>query len=144
MTSNTIVVDTNIIVSLLNQRDATHKVVSKLLKKIEEEHATFFLNSLILAEICTVLLLRSKSVQLAADARKLLTTPGGNFSIVPFAEALEKQTYQVFALQTKPRLSVADCSLIAQAKLLNITHIFTLDKQLQKVLRSYELEMVKM
>lgn len=142
MTSNRILIDTNIVVSLLNTRDSSHASVLQNLKNFEEDHTTFFLNTIILSEICTVVLLRSKSVSLAQKARELLISPNGNYVVAAFDTQLEQATYRIFTEQTKPQLSVADCSLIAQAKLHNTENIFTLDVQLQKALKKYGLRSV--
>jgi predicted nucleic acid-binding protein len=140
MTSSQVLIDTNVIVSLLNKNDATHDLVLEKIQKLEALQTTFLLNSLILSEVCTVVLLRSKSLTLAKQARQLLTSSGMNYVVTPCDAVLEKQTYQIFEAQAKPQLSVADCSLIAQAKMLSTTQVFTLDSQLQKVLRTHGLK----
>jgi predicted nucleic acid-binding protein len=131
-----VIVDTNIVVSLLNTNDTLHSSVLKQLRMLESNNVQFFLNTLILSEICTVVLLRSKDVPLAQDARKLLISPGSNYSVTPFSAELEQLTYQIFESQEKPQLSIADCSIMAQADLSGITTVFTLDKQLQAALKS--------
>jgi predicted nucleic acid-binding protein len=142
MTFNNIIIDANIVISLINKQDVSRKEVVQKLTKLETEHVRFFLNPLIVSEICTVVLLRGKSVTLAKKAYQLLTVAGSNYIIEEFDEELEQETYRVFTEQTKPKLSATNCSLIAQAKLRGISTIFTLDQNLQKAIQKYGLQSV--
>lgn len=142
MTSSRVVVDTNTLVSLLNSNDSLHSVVIKKLHSLESSGTQFFLNTLIVSEICTVVLFRSKDVSLTAQARKILVKKGGNYGVVPFEGKLEQLTYQIFESQNKPQLSVADCSIIAQAKLGGSDAILTLDAQLQVAAKKQGLKVI--
>ncbi|NCN83164.1 MAG: type II toxin-antitoxin system VapC family toxin [Candidatus Pacebacteria bacterium] len=142
MTFNNIIIDANIVISLVNKQDSSRNKVVQKLKKLESEHVRFFLNPLIVSEICTVVLLRSKNVSLAKKAYQLLTAPGSNYIIEKLDEELEQETYRIFTEQAKPKLSATDCSLIAQAKLHGINNIFTLDQTLQKELGKYGLRLL--
>jgi len=139
----TAIIDTNILVALYYKNDSTHNQVIKLLSQHKLKSTVLHFNNLILSETITVILGRSKNLQLARQAyNNLALTTSNNFKLTRFNPKLEKTTYQIFFNQPKYHLSIADCSLIAQAKLLNTKYILTLDKKLNQHLTHYHLKSV--
>lgn len=127
----TFLLDANILVASLNPNDSLHQPVLKFLKSIDTEKK--IVNSFILSEIASILLIRTKNLALAKNFIKKLTSKQINqLQHQLINQKIFEQTIEIFAQQQKNKLSFADCSLIAHAQTKQITNIVTLDKDLRK------------
>ncbi len=114
--------------------DSCHQISIKLLK-LQEKHQKI-INSFILAEIASVILQKIKKVKLASKiTHRLYANQAADFCFTPLSKMDMDKTIQVFSSQSKPRLSFADCSLIAQARSQKIKTILTFDKALRREFR---------
>ena len=129
-----IIVDSNLFIAAYNTHDSLH------LKAVESFQNLRFkqklINPFIYSEICTVLLLRTKSLFLVKQFDQDIRNASSQTRIHHFSPRFLSLTQKIFFSQPHPKLSFADCSLIAQARSMNIDDIATLDQEVAKFFRS--------
>jgi predicted nucleic acid-binding protein len=130
---NSCLVDANVFISASEKENSQRKTAMSLLHKLRSSSKKQFVNSLIAAEVATVILLNSKNVEFTDKIMQdLFLGKGALVEMKSLSIKLWQSTYQIFKNQQSHNLSFADCSLIAQARLEEINTIATLDKDLVK------------
>lgn len=125
------VIDANVIIAHSFPQDALHQHAIKLMRKVDGLKK--YLNPLLVSEIATVLLQRTKDqVSVNQLTNDLITNQLPQVRFQPLSKKLLAQTMIIFAKQKTGNLSFADASVIAQARLENISQIITFDKDLKK------------
>lgn len=125
------VIDANVIIAHSFPQDALHRHAISLMRKIDGTKK--YLNPLLVSEIATVLLQKTKDqVSVKQLTNDLITNQLPQVKFQPLSKKLLTQTMIIFAKQKTGNLSFADASVIAQAKLENISQIITFDKNLKK------------
>lgn len=139
---NKYIVDTSVHISALLNEDSQHKSAIDLLKKCDL--GVKFVNPLIVSEVATVLLIKTKKLKFVRKSlENLFFSKSAPIKVQPITDSLWQASYEVFINQQSNKLSLADCSLIAQAKFdEQKSAIVTLDKQLSKEF-SDEVEFIK-
>ncbi len=129
--NKTFLLDANILVASLNPHDRSHKVALKFLQSIDPQLK--IINSFILSEIASILLIRTKNLTLAKNfVQQVTNNQINNLKHQSINQIIFKETIKIFANQQQNKLSFADCSLIAHAQIKQITDIVTLDQDLRK------------
>jgi predicted nucleic acid-binding protein len=140
---NRFIVDSSVHISALLDEDSQHKLAIDLLKKCNL--GTRFVNPLIVSEVATVLLIKTKNLSFASQSlEKLFFLKSAPNKVQSLTSSLWQASYEVFINQESNKLSFADCSLIAQTKCdKQKTAVVTLDKSLIKEF-SDEVEFVRL
>lgn len=135
-----VLVDSNILIALYNKADAKHAVAVELVESLQSQKKV--LNHILLNEVATVLLLRTKNNAHASQiTHNLLHKKITDVIVKNVSNKLMIETSKVFQSQNNTKLSFADCSIIAQARLEGIGTIVTFDKDLVKAF-GYEFEFI--
>ncbi|HAV15577.1 MAG TPA: hypothetical protein DCX25_04585 [Candidatus Pacebacteria bacterium] len=138
MKNKPIILDSNVLIAYFNEHDSLHERAVLLVKKIEAQQKV--LSDLILAEVGTVLLTKTKQIQLIGRLlRHFVDKQTKNTALVFCTHPLFSQTLDIFSKQTSSWLSMEDCSIIAYARHFKTTRIATFDKGLKKMfVREFE------
>ena len=124
-------IDANVFIAGYLVDDTQHIVGAGLLKSLSSK--TKKINYWLVAEVATVLLLKSKNLSFTQKIiDDLFFSNQALISAIPISPELWQATHNVFVEQKKNKLSWADCSLIDQARLEDVQTIITLDKDLSK------------
>jgi predicted nucleic acid-binding protein len=137
-----IVIDTSIFIALYRDNDPNHLITRQAAQKIDKTTHTHHLNEYILAEILTVLFLKTKDIAKTQWLHNEIST-NPRYQVHPITSELKSLTYNIFLSQKKPHLSITDASLIALCKTLKTKHLFTLDQTLIKAAKSHHLSPIK-
>lgn len=130
-------VDSNVLIAYLVTIDTLHDQSKTVLNLARNTHKYF--NPFIVAETLTVVLQKSKDIALIRNIAPLLASNQlADLHCSPASLKLVATTLKVFTSQPKTYLSFTDCSLIAQARILNIPTILTFDKDLRRTLENLE------
>jgi len=129
-----IVIDSCVFVAAALKKDSQHQVAVKLLNKFKSENK--WVNPLIVSEVATILLLKTKQTQFVSTMLDDLFFSNSAFiKIEKLTKKLWLDSYDIFCHQNSHKLSFADCSLLAQAKVdQQEVEILTLDEDLLKEL----------
>lgn len=131
MKTKKILIDANVLIAANYPLDSLHASSIKLLESIVEN--IVIVNYLIISEIATVLLLRSKNISFVSKLiEKILRGKNVSLGITVISSKIFSQILEVFSHQKSHKLSIPDCSIIAQARLEKIDTIATFDKDLRK------------
>jgi len=126
-----IVLDANIVIAYFSQKDPCHAqalLCSKLL-----ENQLKVLNTLIVSEIATVLLVKTKDKYLASQVvDKFISNKYSKTRMYACDSSLLRSTSAIFKAFNDTKLSFQDCSIIALARKLKAHTIATFDKDLRK------------
>jgi len=119
---NKIIIDANFFISLFSPHDSNHKKAEVIFSDINNKTVSLYTNNYLVAEVYTVLLLRTKHLESVHAAHN---------------EVLGHSTYPltIFSTQNKYKggfLSYADCSLVVQARKQHIKTILTFDTTLKQ------------
>lgn len=126
-----VLVDSSVVIAAYLRQDAQHQRALGSFKRCA--NSQLVMNPLLASEVATVLLLRTKNRSFAAQITNTLF-----FSTEPLIKlarlnsTLWQQIFQRFNTQSSSRLSLADCSLAAQAKLYGIKKILTFDRNIAR------------
>lgn len=126
-----ILVDSNVLIALNSRKDSTYDRAIDIFERIILTKKV--LNDLIVNEIASVLLIRTKDLFLSSEVSShLLEDKNADFTTRRVTKKLMIRTQEIFADQKGKSLSFTDCSLIAQAEIEGIDTILTFDKNLKK------------
>lgn len=135
------IVDSSVHVAASLDEDSQHKLAIGLVKKTDL--GVKYANPLIVSEVATVLLIKTKDLRHVRQMIKhLFFSKTAIIKLQPLTDSLWQASYEVFINQRSGKLSLADCSLIAQAKCDKKSAIVTLDRQIIKEF-SDEVEFVR-
>jgi len=127
-----IVVDSDFLVALYRQDDASHERATKLFGKVGQDEPELVIINLVIQETATVLSHRIG----AAAARKFYEQIRSLADIVIFVdEQLEEQSWQVFLKQSKKGTSFVDCANLAAIAFYNLEGILSFDTFYPRKLR---------
>lgn len=125
-------VDANIFISLLWSRDANHARAKDFFLTHTTPKTVYIVNNYILAEVVTVLSLRSKNVFTPVGWAREVYKGGGNVQLEQISEHMQKRAIDIFESGGNPRLSFQDCTLIAQAVEGKYSRVCTFDEDVRK------------
>lgn len=133
-----ILLDANIFVAVAHPNDPHHKRALQLLEELKENKPTFVTNNHIIDEALTVTALRSKSLVYANTlGESIYTKESPWFRIYRVALNWEKEAFRIFRQQETYKkdefLSFTDCILFSQARLQNISIIFSFDQHFKRL-----------
>ncbi len=133
-----IIIDTNIYVAYLNQRDQNNKRARILVKKIlTGELGIRFTISEVFSEAATVLFKKTGNREIIKKAWNLIysTDRAWGHPIIVTKEYIDIawKVFQAYVTPKKP-LSFIDCLLIAVARVNNITNILSFDEEFDGIL----------
>lgn len=124
-------VDTNVLVGAIRNRDALHERAATVLKELKEKYEAWVLN-LVIQETATVLSMRD-----GMNAAR--TFYNGYKDIIdteiPLNEDLEKHSWQIFLKQLKKGTSFVDCANLAVIQHYRLDGIVTFDEFYPKEVR---------
>ncbi len=126
------VVDANIIIAASYPHHTLHNQAKLLFAQIHPTKK--YLNPLIISEIATILLCTTKNTQFTSQiVNNLINNQLSDIQTQPLTSRLIHHTLSLFSKQPTHKLSFADCSLIAQAKILKTDTILTFDQDLHQI-----------
>ena len=124
-------IDANVFVAGYLVDDTQHPAGAAMLKNLSSKIKK--INYWLVAEVATILLLKSKNLSFTQKIiDDLFFGDQALISVSSISAELWQATHNVFAEQKNHKLSWADCSLIAQARLEDVQTIATLDQDLSK------------
>ena len=124
-------IDANVFVAAALEDDTQHSVAKRIFK--EFFHQRLITNYLIAGEVATVVLINSRDLAFTQKIiDDLFFSDQALISVSSISAELWQATHDVFVEQKNHKLSWADCSLIAQARLEDVQTIATLDQDLSK------------
>ena len=128
------VVDSNLIIGYFYLSDPLHKRAKTVFESLTNWQKR--LNWLVLSEIGSVMLLRSKNQELTNDVLATITnTKAKDLLLEKLSKELRQETLRIFYNQLSSKLSITDCSLVAQARIAGCGTIVTFDKDLRREFR---------
>ncbi|MBU0576460.1 PIN domain-containing protein [Patescibacteria group bacterium] len=131
MKSDKLIVDSNVLVGFYIPKDTLHQQAINIIK--QTRHLPKIINDYLLSEITTLILIRGKNLSLATKiGQDFINDTFPKFSLTQINKRLNQQTLKIFRQQTSNKLSFADCSIIAQAKIEKILTIITFDKHIRQ------------
>ena len=124
------ILDSNVVIAINYLRDSLHQPAIELLKDFESKPK--FLNIFLISEISTVLLQKTKKKKEISElTQHLVSGKTNNMQVSRFSNRFFKETIEIFSKQKSHKLSFADCSIIAQARIENIKTILSFDRDLR-------------
>jgi len=124
-------IDANVFIAAALKDNSQHLIAKRMFKKIF--HQRLVTNYLIASEVATVVLINSKDLVFTQKiVDDLFFSDQALVPVTPISLDLWQATHDVFVEQKNHKLSWADCSLIAQARLENVQIIATLDRDLSQ------------
>ena len=133
---NKIIIDANFFISLFSPHDSNHKKAEVIFSDINNKTVSLYTNNYLVAEVYTVLLLRTKHLEsVHAAHNEVLGHSTYPLTIHHIGKEEDKAIYDVFSTQNKYKggfLSYADCSLVVQARKQHIKTILTFDTTLKQ------------
>lgn len=125
------VIDANVIIAYSFPQDNLHQKALKLVKEVNDLKKE--LNPLLVSEIATVLLQKTKNQTLVNKlTHDLLTDRLPGVYLNQLSGKILAQTLKIFQHQKSGQLSFADASIVAQAQLEKIPIIITFDKDIRQ------------
>lgn len=135
MMSKTYLIDTNVLMALHLRDHSLHDLSLDTLAGIKVSE--IITNQLIVQELATVLLIQGNDLEYTKMLIKnYFFGEKPIIAVSPMNQTLWNKSFEVFFGQTRGKLSFADCSLVAQARLEKIKTIITFDKDLKKEFKS--------
>jgi predicted nucleic acid-binding protein len=133
-----ILIDTNIYVAYLNQRDQNNQRARTLVRKmLSGEFGLRFTISEVFSEVTTVLFRKTKNLEIVKRAWNLMysTDKAWGHSIIVTKDHIDSawKVYQSYVTPKRP-FSFVDCLLIAIAQANNISQIMSFDQEFDGVL----------
>lgn len=128
---HSIVVDSNVLIALQRRDDTLYSRAKKIAKDLEKTKAVFVVNNYLIAEVLTVLFLKTKNLKAPLSFGGMVYEKKNPwFKIYEIGPASQKKAWRIFKSQ-KPsdRLSFVDCTLPVLAGELDIKTIFSFDKK---------------
>lgn len=133
-----ILLDANVFVAVTHPDDPHRKRALQLLEELKKNKPIFVTNNHVIDEALTVTALRSKSMVHANTlGESIYQQESPWFRIYRVSLSWEQEAFEVFRQQKiyiKDRfLSFTDCILFAQARLQNISKIFSFDQHFKRL-----------
>lgn len=133
-----ILLDANIFVAVAHLDDLHRKRALQLLEELKKNKPIFVTNNHIIDEALTVTALRSKSMlHVNTLGESIYTKESPWFRIYRVSLNWEKEAFRIFRKQETYKkdefLSFTDCILLAQARLQNISKIFSFDQRFEQL-----------
>ena len=127
----TYLIDTNVLMVLHLKNHSLHDLALDVLSGIKLSEIKT--NQLIVQELATVLLIQGNDLEYTKTLIKnYFFGEEPIIAVSQMSQSLWNKSFEVFFDQTRGKLSFADCSLVAQARLEKIKTIITFDKDLKK------------
>ena len=124
-----IFLDTSVFVSYLVEKDSNHPRAVELVNEIVSgKHGSAVTSDYVFDETVTVVLVRSKSLDIAATAGELIKE---SIAMIRIDERIFESSWMVFKKQKSTRLSFTDCTILTVVKENHIDKIATFDKEFQ-------------
>jgi len=137
------IIDANFFIALSFPKDPHHIKAEKMFSEVKKHRPIFYTNNYLLAEVYTILLIRTKSIKAVHFLRQEILEKYKDVLVVfQASKEFDEEVCQVFINQKKYKggfLSFADCSLVVQGRLQNIKTIFTLDKTLKQFGKEFDI-----
>jgi len=130
-----IFVDSNVLVALYRLDDSLHQQAVQLAADLDKLKPLYVTNNYCINEALTILLLRTKSLEVSIRLGQLAYEKINPwFKVLQVDKHIQKEAWDLFQ-QQKPndQISFADCTIIAQVRDQNITQITSFDRNLQKL-----------
>src|SRR3989344_8807653 len=120
-----IILDSSFLVSYKIIEDSNHGKAADLMKEIAEgKYGGIAISDYIFDEVVTVILVRSKSLPLAAGAGDELRS---YINIEKIGSDVFDEAWEIFSGQKDTKFSFTDCTTISLLRRKKITHIATFD-----------------
>jgi predicted nucleic acid-binding protein len=134
-----ILVDTNIYVAYLNNRDQNHEIAKKLAERLLlGEFGSRFTISEVFSEAATVLFNKTKSMDIVNRVWKIIYSEDNAWGqvIIITKDDIDRswEIYKKYTTKKRP-LSFVDCLLIASAQYLGIDAILSFDEEFDGILK---------
>lgn len=127
-------VDSNVIIAANFASDSLHEAAVKLLENVAKNKKV--LNVFLISEIATVLLQKTKEKNLVAQLiNAIIKSESKEILVAPYSDTFFTITLQLFTNQSSHKLSFADCSIIAQARMQKVKTILSFDRDLRSEFR---------
>lgn len=138
-----IVVDSNVLIALQRRDDTLYNRAKKIAKDLEKTKVVFVANNYLIAEVLTVLFLKTKSLRAPLSfGRMVYEKRNPWFKIYEIGPALQRKAWKIFKSQKRSdRLSFVDCTLPVLAHELGIKTIFSFDEKF-KVFKKMGIEIL--
>ncbi len=120
-----VLVDTDAIVALLNEQDASHQKALETTNFLVRNSLSFVISNFCFGESLTVV---SKKIGHREAVQYLHQVKGGLFEILTVDERLEDMAYTIFERQTSKNVSFIDCTNMAILTRYRWNTIFSFDK----------------
>lgn len=135
-----IIIDASFFIALFHPLDPNHGRAKGFIQEHKESSTLYTTNNYLISEAVTMLLLRSKNLELAVTfAHLCYSQQVAWFSINQVDQVLQSEALEVFKAQKKYKgefFSFADCTLIAQAGRQKIKTILTFDQSFKALEKS--------
>ena len=135
-----IIVDSNIFIALNWAEDPNHLKALEHINQIEKLNLKIIINNHIIAETATVLMIRTKNIELASKVTKDLLSNPPNLKLEQITKPLQLEVLKIFQSQSRPHLSFTDATLLLQAKI-HKSPLLTLDQNLKKTARKQKFKL---
>ena len=130
------IIDTDALLGIFNTKDALHKNAITVAKELKKKGINTLLLPTTLSEFA-----RLASYQIgmeeAQEATETLLNSG--MSVLELTDDLTKDAVSLYKNQTSKKESLFDCYVMAMAKKLGISHIFSFDEGYTKKVNGFEL-----
>ena len=122
-----IFLDTSVLVALMVDKDSNHSRAASLAGNIMSgKYGTAVTSDYIFDETVTVVLVRSKSLELAVSVGELIRK---SVNVLPVGETTFEHSWEIFRLQKHTRFSFTDCTIVALAMENHIDNLATFDAE---------------
>lgn len=122
-----IFLDTSILVSYLVEKDSNHSRAVELVNEIVSgKHGSAVTSDYVFDETVTVTFVRSKSLEIAITAGRLIKE---SLAMIMIDEGIFKNSWIRFKNQESTRFSFTDCTILTLVKENHMDKIATFDKE---------------
>lgn len=125
MKQKSVLVDTDAIIALTIQTDASHERAQEIKKILDGEKRAIGVTNLVIQEVVTVLSHRISHREAVSFYQRIKNNPP---KIVFIDPDLEELAYHLFLRQTKKGTSFVDCANMAVMQKLSLREIFSFDQ----------------
>ena len=134
-----ILVDSNILIALYCPQDSQHLKAKKIIELLTQDKVEFFIHSLIILEVLTVLKQKTKT-EILKKVKQYLFDP--NYYILLEEKFLLQPDDFVFRIfEENKNISLVDAKLIELAFLKNL-NLLTLDQRLRRTAKKYQINLL--
>lgn len=127
---NSVFVDANVFIALINKDDALHKRAVALRDKLRNEKASLLTSNFVVSEVITVLSLRVDKKK-AVEFGELVYGKTKALGIIRPTPGIEERALAYLKAAKSKNISFVDCLTLAMVEFFGIKRLFSFDKDLR-------------